>query len=204
MTNTETEKLSKSERTKTTIIEAAAHLFNTKGFAGTSMKDIMKATGLSKGGLYGNFETKEEIAVAAFDHAVKKVWAEARERTKHLASPLDKLEEVVAFYRERVLNPPVEGGCPIQNTAVDADDTIPALKTKAKEALQLWQERIIWTLKKGIEHGLVRPDIDTKAFAIRFIGSIEGGILLARLCHDIHYFDRMAEQLYQLIEEARS
>ncbi|MEN0002642.1 MAG: TetR/AcrR family transcriptional regulator [Bacteroidota bacterium] len=200
MTTTK-ERTTKATRTKVHIIEQAAHLFNTKGYVGTSMKDIMKATGLSKGGLYGNFQTKEAIAIAAFDHAVDKVWTEVRQRTKMMDNPLDKLREVVAFYRERVLNPPIEGGCPIQNTAVDASDSNPALKTRVKEVVDLWQQRIMHTLEQGKEKKQVLPKVDTKQFAIQFIGTVEGGILLAQLYQDITYFDTVATQLHQMINQ---
>ena len=59
--------MTKSERTRQFIIERSAALFNRKGYAGTSLNDIIEVTGLSKGGIYGNFKKgKEEIAVAAF------------------------------------------------------------------------------------------------------------------------------------------
>ena len=126
------DKKTKAEKTRELIVQEAAVLFNQRGFAGTSMDDIMKATGLSKGGLYGNFKNKEEIAVEAFQHAVLKVRNEVGNRTKVIENSLDKLKAVVYFYKERILDPPVEGGCPIQNTAIDADDNNPILKDRVK------------------------------------------------------------------------
>ena len=81
--------MKKSEKTRKLIVEKSASLFNQKGFAGTSIKDIMDATGLTKGGIYGNFKkeggdkkgVKEEIALATFQHAVKVVNEEVRKRT---------------------------------------------------------------------------------------------------------------------------
>ena len=58
---------SKSSRTKQFIIEKTAPVFNAKGYAGTSINDLMIATGLTKGNIYGNFENKDEVALAAFD-----------------------------------------------------------------------------------------------------------------------------------------
>ncbi len=57
----------KGAQTKAHIVAAAAPLFNVRGFAGTSMNDILDATGLEKGGVYRHFASKDEIAVAAFD-----------------------------------------------------------------------------------------------------------------------------------------
>lgn len=203
--------MSKSEKTRQFIIEKAATLFNRKGYSGTSMSDIMEATGLSKGGIYGNFKregldksgVKEEIAVAAFDHAVQTVYETIRERTAVIDNTLDKLKAVVYFYRERILDPPVEGGCPIQNTAVEADDANPALYQKVRAAIEEWKHRIIRTLEKGKEKGEVKPEINTEEFAILFIGTLEGGILLARVHRSVKSFEIMSRQLLHLIEELR-
>lgn len=195
--------MSKSEKTRQFILEKASVLFNQSGYAGTSMDHIMKATGLSKGALYGNFRSKDEIALAAFELSVAKVSAEIRERTKVIEHTLDKLKAVVYFYKERTLNPPVEGGCPIQNTAIEADDAHPELREKAMQAMNYWTEGIVRTLQKGIERGEVRADVDVAAFAIRFVGTLEGGIMLARLYKDIHYFDIMSRQLLEMVDGIR-
>ena len=197
------DKLSKAEKTRQFIIQEAAVLFNQKGYAGTSMDDIMKATGLSKGGLYGNFKNKEDIAVEAFQHAVMKVRKEVRKRTAVIDNSLDKLKAVVYFYKERILNPPVEGGCPVQNTSIDADDNNPILRSKVIEEMNDWHERMVYTLQKGMKKGEVKMEINARDFATRCIGTLEGGIMLAQLYKDVHYFDIMARQLLEMIEEIR-
>jgi len=197
--------MKKSEATKRYIIERSAVLFNQKGYAGTSLRDIISVTGLSKGGIYGNFEGgKEAIAVAAFEHAVNLVNAKVRERTRVIDNTLDKLKAVVYFYKERVLNPPVEGGCPLQNTAVEADDSNTVLRQRAIEAMDNWRARLAHTVRKGIEKGEIKPDTDADEFAVRFIGTLEGGILLAQLYKNILPFEAMARQLLDMIEAIRS
>jgi len=204
-------KTPKSEKTRRLIIEKAAELFNQKGYYGTSMNDIMAATGLTKGGIYGNFKkespdkkgVKEEIAVAAFEHAVEKVTQKVSERTHVVENTVDKLKTVVYFYKERVLNPPIEGGCPIQNTAVEADDNNPALKERVQIAVEKWEARLCHTLEKGIARKEIRPDVNVRKFAIRFIGILEGGILLSRIANDLTPFNVMAEMLLDQIENLR-
>lgn len=196
-----TKALQKAERTRQTIVEESAILFNQKGYAGTSMDDIMRATGLSKGGLYSHFSSKEEIALAAFEHAVQKVTRRVRERTSTVKHPLDKLRAAVDYYRENIFTPPVEGGCPIQNTSVEADDNNPALRDRVQLAMDYWKNGIIYILRKGIEQGFVKEDTDVEAFAVRFIGTLEGAILLARLYRDVQYFDTMAKQLLEMIND---
>ena len=185
----------KSAKTKQSIIAASARIFNTKGFAGTSMNDIMQATGLTKGGLYGNFESKTEIAAAAFEYSVATTNAEIRRRTSVIESIPDKLKAVVYFYKENILNPPIDGGCPILNTSVEADDTHPALREHARAALQEWMSHLAYTLRKGIERGELLPTLDSDAFATSFTCTLEGGIMIARLLGDSTAFVPVADDL---------
>ena len=203
--------MKKSDKTRQYIIEKAAILFNKKGYNGTSMSDIMEATGMSKGGIYGNFKkdgmdkngVKEEIAVAAFEHAVVKVYTEIGKRTKVIDNAIDKLKAVVYFYKERVLNPPVEGGCPIQNTSIEVGHGQAVLKDRVQFAMSEWHRRIVRTLEKGIEKGEVNDKVDPNEFAMLFIGMIEGGIMGARIWDSKKPFDAMSKKLLQLIEELK-
>lgn len=203
--------MKKSEKTKRFIIEKAAVLFNQKGFNGTSMQDIMDATGMSKGGIYGNFKkdgmdkngVKEEIAVAAFEHAVSKVYMEIGLRTKVIDNAIDKLKAVIFFYKERVLNPPVEGGCPIQNTSIEAESNQPVLKEKVQLAMSEWHRRVVRTVEKGIDQGEIDSKVDPHEFAMLFIGMIEGGIMGARIWDSKKPFDAMSKKLIQMIEELK-
>ena len=204
--------MTKSEKTRQFIIEKSAALFNQKGFNGTSMSDIMEATGMSKGGIYGNFKrdgldkngVKEEIAVAAFEHAVAKVYTEIGKRTKVIEHTIDKLKAVVYFYKERVLDPPVEGGCPIQNNAVSLDDSTLLLKERVKSAMAEWHKRVVWTVEKGIEKAEIRPDADPHEVADLFIGMIEGGIMMAKIMDSKAPFDSMSKLLLKMIDELKT
>lgn len=204
-------KLKKSDKTRQYIIDKAADLFNTKGYSGTSMSDIMDATGLSKGAIYGNFKrqggdkkgVKEEIAIAAFEHATNKVLEAVGRRTRIIENTIDKLKAVVYYYKERILNPPVEGGCPIQNTAIEMDDNHIELRRHVVASMDRWQERMIYTLQKGKARGEVRADIDEKEFAINFIALLEGGIMLTQLYKEAEYFNVVSRQLLQMIDSLR-
>ena len=65
--------LTKSEHTIHFILETVAPIFNKHGYAATSMSDLTSATGLTKGAIYGNFKNKEDLAIAAFKHTIKKL-----------------------------------------------------------------------------------------------------------------------------------
>jgi TetR/AcrR family transcriptional repressor of nem operon len=63
--------VTKGERSRQKIVETAAVLFNQKGFTGCSMGDIVAASGLEKGTLYGHFSTKEELTILAADETIQ-------------------------------------------------------------------------------------------------------------------------------------
>jgi AcrR family transcriptional regulator len=60
--------MTKGEQTRQRIVAEAAPVFNQRGYEGSSLADLMKATGLKKGGIYRHFSSKEELAAEAFDY----------------------------------------------------------------------------------------------------------------------------------------
>ena len=114
--------MSKAARTRQYILDRTAPLFNRKGYSGTSLADLTDVTGLTKGALYGNFKDKEEIAELAFSHAAEVVRQEVRRQLSAKHTNRERLLGLLEFYASDVLHPPVAGGCPLLNTAIEADD----------------------------------------------------------------------------------
>ena len=192
--------LSKSERTRSFIIEKAAPLFNKKGYAGTSMNDIMVATGLAKGGIYGHFQSKDEIAAAAFEFCLTRVRADLLNTINKHPSALGKLFSILDFYKNYTLKPPVEGGCPILNTAVDADDAYPFLKRKAKSALQDMLNGLEQIIGLGITMKEIKVSVNPRKTAEMIFAQIEGGIMMAKVSDDVGLLNSVLENLRRYIE----
>lgn len=192
--------LTKSEQTKLLIIEKAAPIFNKKGFAATSMSDILEATKLAKGGIYGNFDSKEEIAIAAFEYANKRLVAALADKIRNEVSAKDKLVAIFNFYHNYSIYPILEGGCPLLNTAVDADFNFPALKEKAADALNGMLKSLEYIINKGIATKEFRKKIDAKAEATLIFSVIEGGMMMSRLNNDPKYLNDLLVYLKKHIK----
>lgn len=192
---------SKAERTKEYIIEKAAPLFNKKGYAGTSMNDIMEATGLAKGGLYGNFKNKDEIAAAAFSYSYQRLKEDLGSRVGPKKTATEKLHAILQYYRNYTINPPIEGGCPLMNTGLDADDSYPFLKKKAKEALLEMLHTLQRIIKKGVDNGEFRPNLDVRREAEIFYAQIEGAIMMAKVSDEVSLLNRMLDNLRERMKE---
>ena len=193
--------LSKADKTRIHIIEKAAPLFNAKGYAATSMSDILKATGLAKGGVYGNFSSKDEIAVEAFDYSYRKVMEAIRFKTRQESTASGKLNAIYKFYRNYTVNPEVDGGCPILNTAIDADDNLPFLKRKAAAALQETLSALEMIISNGVASGEFRATLDPKKEASFIFGLIEGGIMMSKLTDSPVLLNQLLETLKEQLNE---
>ena len=90
----------KAERTTAYIIETVAPIFNRHGYVGTSMNDLTEATGLTKGALYGNFENKESLALAAFQYNSTLLLNAIDEKLHIEGTALQKLFSLTDFYRQ--------------------------------------------------------------------------------------------------------
>lgn len=171
----------KSARTKQLIIERSAQLFNTKGFAGTSMGDILDATGLQKGGVYGHFSSKEAIALAAFEYAHETIKTALGEKIREQRNAVDRLLAILEFYKNYSIQPTIAGGCPILNSSVDADDTFPALKMSARKALEAMLETLEIIIRKGQERGEIQTGIDPRLSALQIFSQVEGGLMMSKV-----------------------
>ena len=173
--------LSKSEKTKQYIIEKTADIFNARGYAGTSLSNLTDATGLTKGSIYGNFENKDEVALAAFDYNFKRVTQYLKSRITETENAVDRLLIYPAVYRNFLKIPFLKTGCPILNTSTEADDTHPALKKKAAEALAFWKKSLENQVKRGIERKEIKASADPVQIAVVIMSMIEGAIMQAKV-----------------------
>ncbi len=190
----------KGIQTKAAILGHAAELFNIQGYAGFSLSDIMQATGLQKGGIYRHFASKEALAVEAFDFAFDLVKARMIEVLKGKRDPLERLFGIIQFFDGYLETPPLRGGCIVFNTAIDSDDAHPFLRERARQAMDLWRATIRQTVSKGIERGVMRPEVDPDEVATLIIGTIEGALAISKLYGDSIHINRAIKHLLHYIE----
>jgi TetR/AcrR family transcriptional regulator, transcriptional repressor for nem operon len=172
--------MSKAEKTRQFILSRTAPLFNSKGYEGTSMADLTSSTGLTKGALYGNFSNKEDLAMEAFQYAMRKVKELVKERVGQESTCKKQLRAMLDFFAEYVFHPPVAGGCPLLNTAVQADDHLPGMRRVVVKELMSIVTFIDNLLSKGIKTGEFKKNINTRELAYTIFCAVEGAIMFSR------------------------
>lgn len=110
----------KGELTRRNIIEKSLQLFSVKGYFNTSISDILQATGLTKGGLYCHFKSKEEVWRAVYDNAVE-IWRfVVFKDVRSVADPLERIERTIENVLLNYLGKEVfDGGCFFVNMLVE-------------------------------------------------------------------------------------
>jgi len=191
---------SKAEKTKQFIIEKVAPVFNSKGYVDTSLSDVTKITGLTKGSVYGNFKDKEELALEAFNYNLRKVihplsdWINAEENAAN------KLKAISNYYR-KYYNRTIEfGGCPILNVGIDANHINIPLKVRVRQVIQKLIISIQTIIEQGQDEMTFKLEIDANAYAKRIYSMIEGSIFTAMMQNDEEHIKDMMDFLDDMIE----
>jgi TetR/AcrR family transcriptional regulator, transcriptional repressor for nem operon len=170
----------KGEQTRQKIIRKAAPIFNQRGYDGAALSDLMKATGLEKGGIYRHFDSKEQLAAEAFDYAWNLALDARFEGTEEIPNTVDRLKQIVRNFQH---GPPglVPGGCPLLNTAIDSDDGNPRLREKAQRGLSSWLDRLRWIIEEGKHEGEIHKSVNSFELATLIVGTLEGSLMVSRL-----------------------
>jgi len=190
--------MSKGEETRKRIVSRTADLLNTQGYLGTPVSEIMRVAGLQKGGIYRHFESRAELARAAFEFAF------ARMRDRLLAAidgkqtATDKLLALLDVVRNAGHEDAYRGGCPIMNLSVESDDADPELRTLARDAMG----RLLGLIERIVAAGIERGEFaagEARPRAITLAASIEGAILLTNLYKDRTYIDTVTDHLSGMV-----
>ncbi|WP_153798357.1 TetR/AcrR family transcriptional regulator [Foetidibacter luteolus] len=192
--------MKKAEKTRQFIIEKAAPIINRKGMAGTSISDIMQATQLAKGGVYGNFESKEEICAAALDYLLSKTYSQICAKVDAKASYKEKLFAFLDFYKTSA-GQQDNYGCPMLNFGAEADDTNPDIKLRVSKAISDTENLVATLVNEGIKAGEFLTGFNAALFSVKALTMIEGGLWASRVQANSHHIKLVTDLLKKEIED---
>jgi AcrR family transcriptional regulator len=172
--------MTKAERTRQFIIETSAPIFNTKGIAATAYSDVMQATKMAKGGLYGHFGSKDQLSAAVVDYNLNKLVEKVQQAIGSAVTAKEKLFAWLDAFKSPTQFP-VEGGCPLLNFGTEADDTNQTVREKVKNVIEMAQKTIASIIQQGIKNREFKETFNGKEFSIKMFSLIEGGTLIGRV-----------------------
>lgn len=188
------------DETKGRILSKSGVLFNTQGYKATSISDITKATGYTKGAIYRHFRNKDMLEKETLYYLSMRMLEILRERIRSQGTAGDKLRAIFSYFESYIGKPEVKGGCPLMNAAIEADDSNPVLRREAIKILDILRDSVVTILKNGIRFKQIKKKTDTEYYATLIIASLEGAIMMSKLRGDNHDIRRIIRHLDQQIK----
>lgn len=183
-----------SRDTRNRIVQAATELFWEKGYASTSIAEILGRAEVNSGSLYYFFPGKQDLLIAVLKSyrdgigpmLLEPVWA-------GIDDPIERIFALLAKYRELIVITDCLYGCPIGSLALELHEPDPAVRTVIAENFSAWSGAIRDCLQQA--RGRLAREVDPSSLAEFTLAVMEGGVMLARTYRDVAYFDRCVAQL---------
>jgi AcrR family transcriptional regulator len=186
----------KGARTRQNIIEKSLRLFCVKGYYNTSINDILQATGLTKGGLYGHFASKEDIWHAVYDEALT-IWkAVIFKGIESGSNPLERIQILIENdIRNKLGNDVFEGGCFFHSMLVELSGQSDAMSERLLQGFTQLAGLLCAWLEQADQQGMLKADLNLKEIANHIIISLNGAAALYASNHDPAVLDQTVSQL---------
>lgn len=169
----------KSAISRQRILDCAAELILSRGFSAMSIDAVCKSAGITKGGFFHYFATKEELGRAV----INKFWADTGERESNasfnlIEDPLHRLIGYLDYAIEAYQAPQLQKGCMLAIFTIELGESNAELFTVASNHFAKWRKGLIIMLDAATRHHLQK--FNAQAWADLFISALEGSIILAK------------------------
>lgn len=177
--------MSKRELKKEHLLNAGLQVMATRGYNGTSIKDIVDAAGVPKGSFYTYFKSKEDFVV----EAMEKVTEERLQQSRHLLSNRDvpPLERLSQFFKDSVgrCEKSMAGGCFIGNMCQEMSDSSEVIRLKVRQMLRNSTLAIEDVLEEARMDGSLKSHVASPIIAEFLFNAWEGTLMRmkASKCH---------------------
>ena len=194
----------KGMQTRQDIITKSLQVFSVKGYFNTSVNDILAVTGLTKGGLYGHFRSKEDIWYAVYDRAVM-IWRDiVLKDADKIADPLERIEKTIEKDMKNYLGADVfDGGCFFFNMLVELSGQSSSMAGSILKGFIKFSGLIRDWLKEADQKEMLKDGLDLDEIAHFIIISLNGAAPLYAATRDSRVWKQTISQLHYYINQLR-
>jgi len=194
----------KGELTRRKIIEKSLQLFSVKGYFNTSVSDILQATGLTKGGLYCHFKSKEEVWQAVYEDAVQ-IWKSVVFNHIDTASdPLERIEQTIENVLLNYLGQEVfDGGCFFVNMLVEMSGQSDSMGRHILKGFVGFSKLFQSWLAEAKSNDLLIPELDYREISNFIVITLNGAATLYMSTRDPAVLQQTNDQLQFYIRQLR-
>jgi AcrR family transcriptional regulator len=194
----------KGTQTRQNIISKALQLFCVKGYYNTSINDILEATGLTKGGLYGHFASKEDLWYAVYDEALA-IWRKVVfQGIQSTTDPLERIQTLIENdLKTKLGNHIFEGGCFFHSMLVELSGQSVAMSAHLMQGFNQLAGLLCAWLKHAEQQGRLKENLNLNEIANYIIISLNGAAALYASSRDPAVLDQTVSQLHFYIQQLR-
>ncbi|MBI4972616.1 MAG: TetR/AcrR family transcriptional regulator [Candidatus Omnitrophica bacterium] len=167
--------------TKEQLLQKATELMLAKGFTAVTVDEICKKTGITKGGFFHYFKSKEDLGKSALEYYWQLQMQMIQNMPfKAIKDPLKKLHAFLDSFEALANNPHVSKSCLIGNFSQELAATNPGIQALCKEKFSLFAGMLKQILDKAKQMYAPRSRLDTKSLAEHFVALFQGSLILAK------------------------
>lgn len=194
----------KGDSTRRHIIAKSMQLFSVKGYFNTSIADIVKATGLTKGGLYGHFRNKQEIWYAVYEECAR-IWKSiVFNGVREITDPLARIDRVIENSLKDYLGGRVfQGGCFLVNSLVDLAGQSSTMSNQVLKGFHGFSKLIRLWLEEAGQKGMLQERLNLPEIANFLVISLNGAAPLYAASGDSEVWRQTLAQLRYYLQTLR-
>ena len=194
----------KGIQTRKNILEKSLQLFSVKGYFNTSINDIMEATNLTKGGLYGHFRSKEDIWYAVYDD-IKETWKNlVFEQVREIEDPLERIEKAIDNDLRKYLGGEIcDGGCFFLNMLVELSGQSSSMTKHILRGFVGFSRLIEAWLEEAREKEMLKEGVNLREAANFIVITLNGAAALYAAGRDPQIWEQTIAQLRFYINQMK-
>lgn len=195
----------KGTQTRRKITKKSLQVFSVKGYFNTSINDILEATGLTKGGLYGHFKSKEDIWYAVYEEAIRTWKSAVFGSIRDISDPIERIEKVTENHLRDYLGADVfDGGCFFVNMLVEVSGQSEKMSRQILRGFVRFSKLLGFWLKEADEKGLLKKGLNFNEIADFIVISLNGAATLYSASRDPNIWKETITQLRFYVNQFRT
>ena len=166
---------------RTRLLDAAMHVIRAQGYSATSVDDICRAAGLTKGAFFHHFASKEDLALAAAAHfstLAERLFAAAPYR--RLADPLDRVLGYIDLRVAIIAGPVPDFTCLLGTMVQEAYDTHPAIRAACETYMYGHAAELAKDIEAAMALHAPKADWSAGSLALHIQAVLQGAFILAK------------------------
>jgi TetR/AcrR family transcriptional repressor of nem operon len=190
-----------ASRVREKIVAAAEERFQTLGYNGCGVQEIVDAAGVPKGSFYNYFKSKELLALEVLGNYAKGSHREML--ADESVPPLERLRNHFEFLASRYAGLGYNKGCLIGNFAAETSENMPQIREALSRSLGNWTDAVAAAIRAGQADGTIRPSLDASEAARFLINSWEGAVVRMKVVNNREPLDDFLAFAFPLLAQER-